>query len=69
MPYVNIKITTPGVTKDHKRRLIQGVTQLLVDVLDKKPEHTHVVIDLVDEENWGFSGELTSVLRGNDTPD
>lgn len=69
MPYVNIKITKPGVTKQHKQKLVEGVTKLLVDTLGKDPEQTHVIIDLVEEENWGFAGELTSILRGNDTAD
>ncbi|MCP9931111.1 hypothetical protein KBY82_09970 [Cyanobium sp. AMD-g] len=25
----------------------------------QKPEHTHVVIQEIDDENWGFSGMLT----------
>jgi hypothetical protein len=29
-----------------------------VRVLGKKPEHTHIVIDLVDEEDWGYAGVL-----------
>jgi 4-oxalocrotonate tautomerase len=32
-------------------------------VLGKKPEHTHIVLDLVDEENWGFAGKLTTEYR------
>jgi len=28
-------------------------------VLSKKPEHTHIVIQEIEEENWGFSGLLT----------
>ena len=32
-------------------------------VLGKKPEHTHVVIDEVEPENWGFAGMLTSEYR------
>ena len=63
MPYVNIKITPEGVTTDHKRRLIHGVTQLLVDVLDKDPKATMVVIDLVDADDWGFKGQSVSTLR------
>lgn len=69
MPYVNIKITRPGVTTEHKRALVAGVTRLLQETLGKQPDHTHVVIDLVEEEDWGFAGELTSTLRGNDRPD
>jgi 4-oxalocrotonate tautomerase len=33
MPYVNIKITKEGATKEQKAELIEGVTNLLVSVL------------------------------------
>ncbi len=57
MPYVNIKITREGgTTSEQKASLIKGVTDLLVDVLDKSPATTHVVIDEVDLENWGVGG-------------
>ncbi|TMU55180.1 tautomerase family protein [Flagellimonas algicola] len=57
MPYVNIKVTDEGVTTTQKRKLIQGVTELLVNVLDKDPETTHIVIDEVPIDNWGVRGE------------
>ncbi|MCL6274754.1 4-oxalocrotonate tautomerase family protein [Muricauda sp. 2012CJ35-5] len=57
MPYVNIKVTDEEVTKEEKQRLITGVTQLLVDVLDKNPKSTHVVIDEVPIDNWGYDGK------------
>ncbi len=63
MPYVNIKITKPNVTREQKATLVRGVTDLLVDTLGKKPEHIHVVLDLVEEEDWGFAGQLTDDLR------
>lgn len=56
MPYVNIKITREGVTSDQKRKLIQGATQLLVDVLNKDPSTTFVVLEEVDLEDWGIGG-------------
>ncbi len=56
MPYVNIKVTREGVTQEQKRRLIEGATQLLVDVLGKNPATTVVVIDEVEMENWGVGG-------------
>lgn len=52
MPYVNIKITKEGATDEQKAQLIEGATQLLVDVLGKNPETTVVVIDEVDTDNW-----------------
>ncbi|WP_409296615.1 2-hydroxymuconate tautomerase family protein [Peribacillus sp. SCS-26] len=63
MPYVNIKITNENVTSEKKAQLIQGVTQLLQDVLDKNPETTVVVIDEVHTDNWGIGGEPVTERR------
>lgn len=63
MPYVNIKITKEGATTEQKRQLITGVTQLLVDVLNKNPKTTVVVIDEVDTDNWGIGGIPVTELR------
>ncbi len=63
MPYVNIKITREGATPEQKSRLIQGVTQLLAEVLGKNPQTTVVVIDEVDTDNWGIGGETVTVRR------
>lgn len=63
MPYVNIKITREGATTEQKSALIKGATQLLVDVLGKNPATTVVVIDEVETDNWGISGESVTVLR------
>ena len=63
MPYVNIKITREGATKEEKAKLIKGVTQLLQDVLGKNPNTTVVVIDEVDVDNWGMGGETITEYR------
>ena len=63
MPYVNIKITKDGVTAEQKAALIQGVTDLLRDVLDKNPATTVVVIDEVDTDNWGIGGDTVTNRR------
>ncbi|WP_214323759.1 tautomerase family protein [Nonomuraea sediminis] len=56
MPYVNVKITRERATPEQKAEIIKGVTQLLVDVLDKDPATTFVVIDEVELEDWGVGG-------------
>lgn len=63
MPYVNIKITREGATKEQKEALIKGATQLLKDVLGKHPMTTVVVIDEVDIDNWGMGGETITEFR------
>ena len=63
MPYVNIKITDEGVTKEQKQQLIQGATKLLEDVLNKNPATTFVTIEEVNTDNWGIAGEQVTELR------
>jgi len=63
MPYVSIKITKEGATKEQKEQLIKGATRLLEDVLGKPPQTTVVVIDEVDVDNWGMGGETITVYR------
>ena len=63
MPYVNVRITKDGVTTEQKAQIIKEITDTLVRVLGKRPEHTHVIIDEVELENWGFAGQLTSEYR------
>ena len=63
MPYVNIKITDEGVTNEQKQALIKGTTQLLVDVLNKNPATTFVVIDEVSTDNWGIGLDQVTKLR------
>ncbi|MBT1706243.1 tautomerase family protein [Chryseosolibacter indicus] len=63
MPYVRIEVTREGVTREQKRLLIKGVTELITETLNKDPHLTHVVIDEVELDNWGYAGEQVSVLR------
>ena len=63
MPFITIQITREGVTRQQKQALIKGVTDLITDTLNKDPHLTHVVIEEVDLDNWGYAGQQTSILR------
>lgn len=63
MPFVNIKITREGATKEQKEKLIKGATDLLVDVLGKNPATTVVIIEEVETDNWGIGGESVTTRR------
>ncbi|MGJ7553930.1 tautomerase family protein [Variovorax sp. RB3P1] len=67
MPYVNVRITRDGVTREQKATVIAEITDTLQRVLGKKPELTHVVIDEIDTDNWGFAGETTTVVRARES--
>ena len=63
MPFINLKITRDQVTAEQKAQIVAEFTATLQRVLDKRPEHTHIVIDEVDPENWGYAGMLTTEYR------
>ena len=62
MPYINLQITR-GATREQKARIVAEFTDTLVRVLNKRPEHTHIVIQEIAEEDWGFAGMLTDDFR------
>jgi 4-oxalocrotonate tautomerase len=66
MPYINIQITT-GATREQKAELVKEVTASLGRILGKKPEHTHIVIQEIEEENWGYAGMLTDDWKRQQT--
>ncbi|SEA68227.1 4-oxalocrotonate tautomerase family protein [Variovorax sp. YR216] len=63
MPYITIQVTREGVTREQKKELIAGATDLVVRVLNKDPATTFVVIDEVDLDNWGVGGRPVADIR------
>jgi 4-oxalocrotonate tautomerase len=69
MPYVNVQITQ-GASRADKAALVRDITASLVR-MGKRPEHIHIVIQEIADENWGFEGMLTDEWRRRrsaDTP-
>ena len=58
MPYVNVRVTS-GITTEQSKQIVREMTDTLVRILHKQPEHTHIVIDEID----GFAGSLTSDIQ------
>ncbi len=63
MPYVHIRVTDEGVTREQKAELISGATELLQTVLNKNPATTYVVIEEVPLDNWGVAGMPVEQFR------
>jgi len=45
--------------------LVRDVTDSPVRVLGKKPEHIHIVIQEIKDQNWGCAGMLTDEWKIN----
>ena len=70
MPVVTVQVTREGssperksVTAEEKAAIIKGVSQVLLDVLNKPLESTYVIIEEVDLDNWGWGGLPTVQYR------
>jgi 4-oxalocrotonate tautomerase len=67
MPTVHVRITE-GANRAQKAQIVRDMTASLVDALGKRPEHIHVTIEEIAEENWGYSGMLTDDFRAQSRP-
>lgn len=63
MPMVTVQVTREGnkpgvdhVTADQKAAIYKGISQLLLDVLDKPLDRTWVIFQEVELENWSQGG-------------
>lgn len=63
MPFVSVRITRDGVTREQKAQVIAEITETLERVLNKRPGLTHIVIEEVDTDNWGYAGITTTEYR------
>ena len=63
MPFVTVRITRDGVTPEQKAQVIAEITETLERVLNKRPDLTHIVIEEVDTDNWGYAGITTTQYR------
>ncbi|MER8411725.1 4-oxalocrotonate tautomerase family protein [Mesorhizobium sp. M7A.F.Ca.US.010.02.1.1] len=70
MPIVTVQVTREGsapdrnsVTAEEKAAIIAGVSQVMLDVLNKPLESTYVVIEEVELDNWGWGGLPTVQYR------
>jgi 4-oxalocrotonate tautomerase len=59
MPIVRLSMYE-GRDLDKKRRLVEGLTAVVVEVCDVQPADVHVVIEEVARDNWGIGGVVGS---------
>lgn len=65
MPFVKICVTKENdePTKEQKELLINGVTNLINEVLGKNKSSTVVIIEEIDTDNYGLGGKSITNLR------
>ena len=65
MPLVTITLARRAAptSPEKKAEIIAGVTELLVENLDKRAEDVVVLIEELDPDNWGQGGITASEMR------
>jgi 4-oxalocrotonate tautomerase len=57
MPFVHIRIAGPSLAAEPLRRLQQGATELMVEILGKRPAVTSVLVEPAPIAGWTVGGQ------------
>ncbi len=57
MPYVNVKIVKDQVSKAQKKQIIEGITDLIVNVMHRDRSLTVINIDELNADQWAIGGK------------
>jgi 4-oxalocrotonate tautomerase len=59
VPFANLKVPAGTLTFDQKRRLVDGVTDLYVDLYGEQARrNVMVLVDEVVDGGWGMGGQI-----------
>jgi 4-oxalocrotonate tautomerase len=59
MPVITIQMWQ-GQSVENKRRMAQGITDLLAPFMNNRPESIHIVFQEVPLESWASGGQLSA---------
>jgi 4-oxalocrotonate tautomerase len=59
MPVVQVHLKA-GRTVEQKRKLVEKITDSLVEIAGANRDRVHVIIDEVPGDSWGRAGKLLS---------
>jgi len=57
MPFVNLKLVKDQVSSEQKKKLIEGITDLIVNIMGRDRDLTVVTIDELGRDNWAIGGK------------
>lgn len=63
MPFVNIKVVREQTTAEQKKRIIEGLTELIATIMNRERKMTVITIDELSEDQWAIGGKLISQIQ------
>jgi 4-oxalocrotonate tautomerase len=68
MPYVNVKLVKQQVSSESKQLLVDGIMDIIVNIMGRNKNLTVITLDEVDSSNWYIGGKPiseTGATHGN----
>ena len=63
MPFIKVDVLREDLNRGKKQQLIREISKAVTTVLNKDPHLTHLVINEIEDDNWGYAGEQVTVLK------
>ncbi|AIF54129.1 2-hydroxymuconate tautomerase family protein [Pelosinus sp. UFO1] len=57
MPFVNLKLVKGQTTSEQKKLIIEGITDLIVNIMGRDRNFTVITIDELEKDQWAIGGE------------
>lgn len=57
MPFVNLKLVKGQVSSEQKKKLIEGITDLIVNIMGRERNLTVITLDELTRDNWAIGGK------------
>ena len=57
MPFVNVKVVKGQISAEMKKQIIERLTDLIVQIMNRERALTTIVIDEIDYTSWAIGGD------------
>ena len=57
MPFVNLKLVKNQVSQEQKSKIIEGITDLIVNIMGRERSFTVITIDELEKDDWSIGGK------------
>lgn len=65
MPFVNVKVVKQQVSSESKQLLIDGIMDIIVNIMGRDKNFTVITLDEIDSFNWFIGGQPISKTSSN----
>jgi 4-oxalocrotonate tautomerase len=65
MPFVNLKLVKGQTTPEQRQNIIEGLTDLIVNIMGRERDFTVITIDELEKNQWIIGGKTIEQLHND----